>query len=187
MLLLCGVGALVGRSLWQQSKDDVVKAGLEFLPGVSQHIQDFHRVKVVDGRKVWEVSAQDAQYVDEEKTVVVRDAKMQLFLKDGRSVGLSGAEARIVLEGREVARVELNGDIQVTLADYVVRTEHATYDQSRQVISAPGAVEISGHAVQLHGDRMEVEVPAERLVLSHNVAMRVQPALLKQGDHEAPL
>jgi LPS export ABC transporter protein LptC len=187
VLLLGGVGALVGHSLWEQSKDDVVKAGVEFLPGVSQHIQDFHRVKVQDGRKVWEVSAQDAQYVDEEKTVVVRDAKMELFLKDGRSVGLSGEEARIVLDGREVSRVELHGEIEVTLADYVVRTERATYDQNRQLISTPGAVEITGRAVQLHGDRMELEVLSERLTLRHHIAMQIKPALLNQDGREAPL
>jgi LPS export ABC transporter protein LptC len=186
VLLLATVGGLVGRSLWQQNKRDAVRKGLEYLPGVSQHMQDFHRVKIQDGRKVWEVSAQDAQYFEEDKTVVVRDAMMQLFTKDNRVVGLKGSEARITLDGREVSRIDLSGDIQVTLADYVVRTEHATYDHDRELISAPGAVEISGRGVLLRGDRMEVEVQPQRLILRHNVSMRLEPALLKQGGSDAP-
>jgi LPS export ABC transporter protein LptC len=186
-LLLSTVGVLVGRSMWQQRKQDVLQKGLEFLPGVSQHIRDFHRVKVQDGRKVWEVSAQDAQYVDEEKMVVVRDAMMQLFLKDGRSVGLKGAEARIALEGREITRIDLSGEIQMTLADYTVRTDRATYDHRQGLISAPGPVEIAGQALHLHGDRMQVEVETQRLTLQQQVTTRLEPALLPRGGDDAPL
>jgi LPS export ABC transporter protein LptC len=187
VLLLCGIGWLVGRSLWQQHGRDVARASLEFLPGVSQHIQDFHRVKVQDGRKVWEVSAEDAQYKQEEQTVIVREAALKLFMKDGRTLGLKGAEGTILLDGRELTRVELSGDIQVTLADYVIRTERATYDNQQQVISTPGAVEISGRALQLRGDRMQVDMGTEKLTLTQHVSMQIQPALLKQGGNDAPL
>jgi LPS export ABC transporter protein LptC len=181
------VGFLVGRSLWQQRKQDLLQKGLEFLPGVSQHIQDFRRVKVQDGRKVWEVAAQDAQYFEEDKTVIIRGAVLQWFLKDGRVVGLKGDAGRIVLDGREIARIELEGEIAVTFADYVVRTAQATYDNRREVISAPGAIEISGRALQLHGDGMEVDVDAQRITLLQNVSMQLQPALLKKGGRDAPL
>lgn len=187
VLMLSGVGVLVARTMWQQRKEDVLSVGLEFLPGVSQHIQDFHRVKLQDGRKVWEVAAEDAQYLDEEKTVVVRGAMVQLFLKDGRALGLKGDEGQITFDGRDVTRADLRGDIRVTLADYVVRTDRATYDHTRRLISTPGAVEIAGRALRVRGDRMEVQVSAERLTLLHNVSMQVYPALLKQGGAEAPL
>jgi LPS export ABC transporter protein LptC len=186
-LLLGGVGILVGHSLWQQHQRALTQKGLEFLPGVSQHIRDFHRMKIQDGRKVWEVSAQDAQYFQEDNLVVVREAAMELYLGDGRSIGLKGDEARIVLNGREVERVELNGSIEVKASGYLVRTDRATYDQTRDVIFTPGAVEISGRALQLRGDRMEVQVDTERVTLLRNVSMRLEPALLKEGGSHAPL
>lgn len=188
VLLLCTVGFLVGRSLWRQHRQDLAQKALEFIPGVSQHIRDFHRVKVQDGRKVWEVSAEDAQYFEDEKTVVVRAVVLSVFLRDGRTVGLKGDEGRIALDGRDIARVEVTGAVEVAVADYTVRTERATYDHGQRQISTPGAVEISGHALELHGDRMEVDVDAERLHLVHHVAMRLQPALARrQGDRDAPL
>lgn len=187
VLLLLAIGGLVARSLWQQHGQDVARVGLEFLPGVSQHIQDFHRVKVLDGRKVWEVSAADAQYKEEEQTIDIRGAAVQLYLKDGRTLGLKGNDGQILLDGREIARVDLNGEIQVTFADYVMRTERATYDHQQKLIAAPGAVEISGRALQVRGDHMEVHVDSERLTLNHNVSMVIQPALLKQGGSNAPL
>lgn len=185
--LLGAVGFLVGRSLWQQHRRELTQRGLEFLPGVSQHIRDFHRVKVQDGRKVWEVLARDAQYFQEDNLVVVQEAAMDLYLRDGRSVGLKGDEARIILDGRDVKRVELTGSIEVTGADYVVRTDRATYDHARDLISAPGAVEITGRALHLRGDRMEVHVDSERVTLFEHVVMHVEPALLKQGGSDAPL
>jgi LPS export ABC transporter protein LptC len=187
VVLLGGIGWLIGRSLWQQHQRDLSQKGLEFLPGVSQHIRDFHRVKVRDGRKVWEVSARDAQYFQEANLIMVRSAVMELYMRDGRKIGLKGDEARIVLDGREVKRVELNGSIEVTAADYLVRTDRAIYDHTRDVIATPGPVEISGRALQLRGDRMEVQVETERVKLYHNVSMRLEPALLKGGGDDAPL
>lgn len=184
--LLAAVGFLVGHSMWEQHMRDIAQTGLEFLPGVSQHIQDFHRVKMQDGRKVWEVAADDAQYREDDKTVVVRGASVRLFLKDGRVLELKGDEGRLTLDRREIARVDLEGDIQLTFDDYVVRTQRATYDHEHQLISTPGAVEISGRALELHGDRMEVEVQSERLRLLHNITMQVQPALFTQGGGNAP-
>ena len=187
VLLLGAVGLLVGRSLWQQHQRELTQKGLEFLPGVSQHIRDFHRVKVKDGRKVWEVSARDAQYFQEDNLVVVREAAMELYLRDGRSLGLKGDEARIILDGRDVKRVELTGAIELKASDYVVRTDRATYDHAADLISAPGSVEITGRALQLRSDRMEVHVNSERVNLFEHVAMHVQPALLQQGGGDAPL
>jgi LPS export ABC transporter protein LptC len=187
LLLLCGVGFLVGRSLWQQHSREITQGGLEFLPGVSQHIRDFHRVKLQDGRKVWEISAQDAQYFQEDNLVVVRDAMMELHLRDGRAIGLKGDEARIELAGREISRVELNGAIQVTGSGYVVHTNHAIYDQERRLISVPEPVDISGRALHLRGDSMEVEIDTEIVTLVRNVSMQLEPALLQQGESHAPL
>ena len=102
-------------------------------------------------------------------------------------MGLKGDEGRVALDGREVTGVAVDGGIEVTLADYTVHTEHATYDHSRRWISAPGDVEISGHALELRGDHMEVDVDAQRLTLGHNVSMQLQPALAKhQGGSDVP-
>jgi len=186
ILLLGAVVVLVGRSMWQQKKQDLAQKALELVPGVSQHIQDFRRVKVHEGRKVWEVAAQDAQYFEEDKAVIVRDAVVQWFMKDGRILGLSGAEGRITLEDREVTHVELHGDISVTLADYVVHTDRATYDRQRDLISAPGQVDLSGHNLHVRGEGMELEVEAQRVKLLDRVSTDIQPQRPTQGGGDAP-
>jgi len=186
-VLLLAVGFLVGRSVWKQRQQDVAQAGLEFIPGVSQHIRDFHRVKEQDGRKVWEVNAEDARYVDDDKAIIVHDANMLLYTKDGRTVGLKADEGRIQLDGRDITQVDLSGAIEVSMAEYTMHTDRATYEHARQRISAPGVVEIAGQAMHLRGDRMEVDVETQRLRLRDHVATRLQPNRLKEGGRDAPL
>ena len=174
------VGALVARSMWKQHRAELLQTALEVLPGVSQHIQDFRRVKMKDGRKVWEVAAADAQYFDESNTVVVRGAVLSWYLEDGRRIGLEGDQGRIVLDHGDVSRVELDGGIEVYLADYKVHADSAVYDRTTDLITAPGEVEITGDALELRGKKMQVHVKNQKLSLEQDVSMVMQPARLRE-------
>jgi len=178
VLSLGGVAYLIGRNAWQQKQRAIVPKELQALPGVSQHIQDFYRVKEQGGRKVWEVRAADAQYREDDSAVVVRDAAMHLYLKDGRVLGLKGNEGALHLSGREVRTVDLQGSIEVTFADYVLRTDQASYDDATDTISTRGAVEVSSRSLQVRGDQMEFDVQQQRLRLMKNVTTRLEPAAL---------
>jgi len=178
ILSLGGVAYLIGRNAWRQQQRAIVPKELQVLPGVSQHIQDFYRVKEQGGRKVWEVRAADAQYREEDSTVVVRDAAMHLYLKDGRILGLKGDEGALHLSGREVRTVDLQGGIEVTFADYVLRTDQASYDDATDKISTRGPVEVKSPSFQVRGDRMEFDVQEQRIRLTKNVSTRIEPAAL---------
>ncbi|HUI25445.1 MAG TPA: LPS export ABC transporter periplasmic protein LptC [Candidatus Kryptonia bacterium] len=175
VLLLGGIGWLIGRSLRAQWRQEITQTGLDLLPQVAQRIQDFHRVRTLDGRKVWEVAAREAQYFDEEHQVVVKEPLLRLFLKDGRAVGLSGDEGRVLLAGRELDQVEMRGNIEVQFADYTAHAEQAVYRRSDGLISSTEPVEIVGRALELHAERMEVDVDAQTLRLFRRVTMTLQP------------
>jgi LPS export ABC transporter protein LptC len=187
VFLLGTVGLLVGRSLWRQRTRNLLQFGLDIVPGVSQHIRDFRRVKVQDGRTVWEVAAHDAQYFDESKTVEVREVALQWYLADGRVVGLKSDNGTIRLDGRDVNRIELNGDIVVSLADYEVRVMTAIYEHEGDRILAPGPVEIIGQALRLRGTGIQVDIREQRLSLLHDVSMQLEPSRLPKGGEHGPL
>lgn len=175
LLLVGGVAALVVRTV-RERPEALIREGLELLPGVTQHIQNFRRVKVQDGRTVWEVAAEEGLYFEGENTVVVREAVVEWHLDDGRTVGLRGNEGRIVLDGGEVKAVELRGDIRVDLADYVVRTDEARYDHQLERIDAPGRIQVRGPTIDLEGEGMAVDVAAQRLTILRQVSMHFRPA-----------
>lgn len=151
-------------------------AAVEVLPDVSQRIQNFHRVKVENGRKVWEVQARDAQYKEGEGVVSVIDPVVALYLADGREVSLRGTSGTVLLEGKELKRVDVEGAIAVQLGDYALSTDRASYEADRDLVTAPGAVHITGGGLDIEGQHMEVEVNNQRMRLAEQVRVVLQPA-----------
>lgn len=183
VLLLLGSGVyLVGRTVSRQNEGGAAAPKLEVLPGVSHHLQDFRRVQVKDGRKVWEVSAEDARFFGTDAIAVVRKPLVAWFLEDGRRLGLSGDEGRVVLDGDTVAFVEMKGAIEVDLAELRVELDEAVYDHGNQQISSPGRVQIAGNDLDLSGSELVIDIATRRLRLGADVAMTLQPGALSFGE-----
>lgn len=175
--------ATIGGGMWLLWRDAATRRAaeraavpIEVLPDVSQRIQNFHRVKVENGRKVWEVRARDAQYKEGEGVVSVIDPVVALYLADGREVSLRGTTGTVLLDGRELKRVDVEGAIAVQLGDYALSTDRASYEAATDLVTAPGAVHITGGGLDIVGRHMEVEVGAQRLRLAQQVRVVLQPA-----------
>ena len=183
VLVLVGGGTfLVARTMSRQSAETITAASLEVIPGVSHHLQDFRRVQMKDGRKLWEVAAEDARFFERDAIAVVRKPTVSWYLDDGRRLGLSGDEGRVVLSGQSVQFVEMKGAIEVDLAELRIQTDEAVYDHENRSISAPGRVAIAGRYLDLSGEGMMIDVEARKLTLSDNVAMTLQPSALALGN-----
>lgn len=182
VLVLVGGGVfLVGRTMLRQQADDVAVQQLEVLPGVSHHLQDFRRVQVKDGRKVWEVSAEDARFYETDAIAVVRKPMVAWYLEDGRRLGLSGDEGRVVLSDGSVQFVEMKGAIEVDLAELRIEVDEAVYDHENRRISAPGRVQIAGRYLDVSGAGMDLDIDGRRLTLAEHVEMTLQPSAFSPG------
>jgi LPS export ABC transporter protein LptC len=173
--VLVAGGWLLARDARARRDADRSKITLDVMPDVAQRIQNFHRLKVENGRKVWEISAREAQYREGEGTVSVREPLVALFLEDGREVSLRGTHGTVFLQGRELDRVEVEGEIAVRFDKYTMSTDHAAYVAERGVVVAPGTVRIQGDGLDIHGTRMEVNVAAQRLTLAEHVQVTLWP------------
>jgi lipopolysaccharide export system protein LptC len=78
---------------------------------------------------------------------------------------LSGAEGRLQLAGQELETVTVQGEVRLTLDDLEFRTAEASYERERDLISAPGAVTITGKALDVQADGMEVLVTPQQVRL----------------------
>src|SRR5512145_1055922 len=165
---LGGIAYLVSSTM--SARLDPVRLGAEILPHVAQRIQNFRRVKVKDGRTVWEITAKDAQYFEENAEIVVVEPRMRFFLEEGeREARVDGREGRIHLEGRELDAITLRGNVKVMLDDLELETEEATYDRTRDVITSPALVTVRGRTVELSGRGMEVDVGPQLVRLLDDV------------------
>lgn len=169
-VVLGGLGWQVWQRLVAQPRRFLEALGGELLPQVAQHIRNFRRVKVEDGRTVWEITARDAQYFQAEDEVVVDGPQLTIWLDDGeRTVRVAGARGRLRLADRELAMATLEGGVVLVVDDLELRTERAVYDRAADRIVVPEAVTVSGRELDLRARRLEVEVTPRVLRFSGEV------------------
>lgn len=166
---LTGIGVATWQNVRARQPRTVADLGADFLPDVAQHIQNFRRVKVKDGKAVWEVEADDAQYTDN-NNVVVRNPRVTFHLEgENRRAFLVGAEGHLTLDGKELSAVTIKGDVVLQLDELEFRTDEARYDRAADRIAAPGVVTIRGKTLDVRGLGMEVEVTPRRVHLLREV------------------
>lgn len=168
LAVLTGIGFLIGRTMVQQRRADDATAATMFAPDVAQSIREFHRVKVEDGRTVWDLRADKADFLDEGR-VMVDVPEIAFFAEDGQSVHLTGATGEVTLEGPEVGRIDLRGGIEVTLGQYRLETPEASWVQSQNAVVATSGVDLRGGGVELTGDTMVVELGKRRVLVVGDV------------------
>jgi LPS export ABC transporter protein LptC len=167
---LAGIGLATWQNVTARKPHTVADLGADFLPDVAQHIQNFRRVKLKDGKAVWEVQAEDAQYTDGDGTVVIHKPKVTFYLEGGeRRAELVGAEGRLTLDGKELAAVTLTGEVVLVIDQLEFRAAEARYDHANDRIEAPGIVTIRGKTLDVRGHGLEVDVTPRRVRLLDDV------------------
>jgi LPS export ABC transporter protein LptC len=110
-----------------QSVSDEVKANplkaLDYLPESALQIKDFHRSKIENGRKVWELFGEEANYYKDQKEAVIKKPRFYYYDKKGEVAETQGDEAVIYLNEKQLDKMELRGDVQVSFQGYVLTSE----------------------------------------------------------------
>lgn len=167
---LAGIGWQTWRSVQRSRLRDVAAVVRDIVPDVTQHIRDFRRVKMKDGRPVWEVEAKEARYFEAEERVVVTAPRVVVYFDDGaRRAELSGREGHLDLTRKDLDAVRLEGDVRLALDDLEITAADATYERSRDLVVVPGPVVIRGRALDVEATGMEVELEPQRLRLLADV------------------
>jgi len=177
-MALTGIGYRVWRNVAERTPRSLGELGVELIPEVAQHMQNFHRIKVKNGHMEWEIKADDAQYYQKQNEIVVRVPEVTIYTEEGvQRAWLTGKEAHLGLvdDGKEVGSMELRGDVILWLDDLELRTDTATYDRDRDLITAPGAVVITGRTMNVNADGMEVDVTPQHIRLLENVHTLLKP------------
>jgi LPS export ABC transporter protein LptC len=163
----------------------------EMLPDVSQRITEFRRVKVKDGRKVWELTAKEAQYFEDRGEVMVERPEAAFYAGDGQQIRITGKQGRIATKGNDLEQIHLDGGIEVSVGPYRLETDNALYLQDTDSVYAPGRVKLSSDAISLEGDVMVLDLNTQRVKVMKGVTttFRRAPAAEKEksGSDAAPV
>lgn len=177
VLSLGGVAYKVTQTVQNMEKEikkNPLKA-LDYLPESSLQMKDFHRSKIEDGRKVWEIFGEEAQYFKEQKEAMIKKPRFYYYDKKGEAVETLGDEARIYLNEKELEKLVLRGGVQVTFQGYVLKSEEASYLPAKDQIVIPNRTKMTGEGLELEGASMEVELETQKIRLVNNVKTKIEP------------
>jgi LPS export ABC transporter protein LptC len=177
---LAGVGYLVHSSLEAGKSKQVDRSSLEgMLPDAVQWIQNFHRIEIREGKKAWELVADEAQYLEGDNQVVVRKPRTTLYMKDGEKVTVTGDQGKVEFAGKDLQKAMLHDSVEIHVRGFVIRANDAVYDRGTEKIVAMGPVTIVGEQVQVAGNDMTVFVKESRFELKKPVRVTLSPKALQ--------
>jgi LPS export ABC transporter protein LptC len=151
---------------------------LDYLPESSLRLKEFHRAKIEDGRKVWELFGDEASYFKEQKEALIKKPRFYYYDKKGEVAETIGNEALLYLNEKELERMELHGDVQVTFQGYILKSEEANYLPAKDQIVLPNRTTVVGEGIELEGARMEVEIEDKKVRLVRAVKSKIEPEKL---------
>ena len=177
LLSLGGVAYKVA-DVMRQLKKVVVKspvAVLDALPDSTLHLKDFHRAKIENGRKVWELFGDEANYLKDKKEAVIKRPRFLYYDKKDEAAETSAEMAHIFLNEKELERLELKGDVRVTMKGYVLTSESANYLPAKEQISLPTRTQVVGEGISIEGASMEVELEGKIIRMVREVKTKIEP------------
>ena len=171
------VGYLLHTSFQAQKSTQDDHSSLEgMLPEAVQWIQNFHRIEIREGNKAWELVADEAQYLQGQNQVVVRQPRTTLYMKDGEKVIVNGQQGTVEFaNGKDLQRAVLHDSVEVHVRGFVIHAEEAIYDRGTEKITARGPVTIVGAQMQVAGNDMTVYVKDSRFELGKPVRVTLLP------------
>jgi LPS export ABC transporter protein LptC len=187
LLSLGGVGYKVAETIVankvRELKRNPLRA-LDYLPESALRMKDFHRSKIENGRKVWEIFGDEASYNKEQKEAIVKKPRFYFYDKKGGTAETTGEVARIYINDKELEKMELQGGIQVSYQGYLLKSEEAVYVPAKDQIVLPSKVVMVSDGIEVEGSRMEVELQGKKVRLLHDVKTKLEPEKLAKKDKD---
>ncbi len=168
--LLGGLGYRLGAGLWLQRQGD------QELPAFTsadadQRMQNFQRIKMRGGKKIWEIAATQARFFEDRRELLVDSPAIALYLDSGEVFALQCQEGRVYLDEsvQEIVLMKLRGDIEMQIGELSLKTQTALYDSAQNTISAPDTVHIVGQGLYIEALGYQVAMNEKQITLHAKV------------------
>jgi LPS export ABC transporter protein LptC len=164
----------------RQVRENPVKA-LDYLPESALHVKEFRRSKVENGRKVWEVMGEEADYYKDQQEAVIKRPRFFYYNRHGEAAETAGEVARMFLGEKELQRLQIEGGIEVRYQNYLLKSEEAIYLPQEQRIVLPKRTTVVGDGLELEGARMEVELETKVMRMLNGVKTKIEQEKMKKS------
>ena len=167
----------------REIRKNPIKA-LDYLPESALHVTEFRRAKVENGRKVWEIMGEEADYFKDQREAVIKRPRFLYYDRNGEAAETAGEVARMFMGEKELEKLRIEGGIQVKYQNYVLKSDEAVYFPAEQRIILPNRTTVIGGGFEVEGSRMEVELDTKIIRMLHGVKSKIEPAKMERNKNE---
>ncbi len=175
----------VAETLWLQKimefQEDPIKI-LDLVPQAALQLKDFRRSKVEEGRKVWEITGDEAVYLKADREAVITSPRLVFYNQNEENVEVRGDVGHIYFNEREMDRLELRGEVEIYYQGFILKTNEIVYYQNKNQVISKGKVAMKGKGLDLEGVGAEISLNNSKLRFRDKVKTKIRPDVLaKQG------
>jgi LPS export ABC transporter protein LptC len=167
----------------REIRKNPIKA-LDYLPESALHVTEFRRAKVENGRKVWEIMGQEADYFKDQREAVIKRPRFLYYDRNGEAAETAGEVARMFMGEKDLEKLRIEGGIQVKYQNYVLKSDEAVYLPAEQRIVLPNRTTVIGGGFEVEGSRMEVELDTKIIRMLHGVKSKIEPAKMEKNKNK---
>ncbi len=154
---------------------ELLKEAATVVPGSMLSARNFHWTQMKSGRKQWELTAQQASFSDDKKSVRLKDAELSMVTDDGKHLMLRAQRALLALNANHVSRADLIGGLRVDYGDVVVTAQQASFTPDTDELEVPGQVTIESGGMKVTAIGLSARPHAQLFDLHRQVDTEVKP------------
>jgi lipopolysaccharide export system protein LptC len=170
LLVVAVMTTLVVRERSSEPKPQDV-AGV--VPDAFLRAEKFEWTQVKAGEPQWTLSARDATYAGDRRSVTLTDADLKLTSDDGKPVSVAAPSAVLWLDGNQIERAELSGGTIIRYDDFELTTERATFLPGSSDFDAPGPVTLVGDGLKITGVGLSGNARTRKFQLREQVTTEI--------------
>jgi LPS export ABC transporter protein LptC len=123
----------------------------DMVPNALLHAHNLKWTQMSGGLSQWHLSARDASYSHDKTSLVLTEAELSMVSKDGKNVQVTAPYAEISVTGNHINQAHLSGGLKIDYGDFVLTTDEATFAPDKDVVNAPGEVQVEGQGLTVTG------------------------------------
>ncbi|HLJ43651.1 MAG TPA: LPS export ABC transporter periplasmic protein LptC [Candidatus Binataceae bacterium] len=123
----------------------------DLVPSALLHAHNLKWTQMSGAQSQWHLSAREASYSHDKTSLILTDAELSMVSKDGKNVKVSAPRAEISVTGNHINQAHLSGGLRINYGDFVLKTAEATFSPDKDVVNAPGQVEVEGQGMTVTG------------------------------------
>lgn len=140
----------------------------------------FERSETKDGKLVWQVRAAQGDYFPAEHRTQLHGPELTFHRPNGGLVELRSKEAQVFIDGVTLTRADLQGNVRLVQDNRTtIATETASFDRTKNIVTAPGAVTITTPQGQVTGASLSANIDTQIFELHGDVETVILPRKAK--------